>query len=74
MRTQSYQKQLTSAEEAVTIGYEEGKSLRQYGAQPKGLAFNIEVSQGNYLYSPFYDCWLKGFRAGYLGEQKPIAP
>jgi hypothetical protein len=46
MWTQSYQKDLTSLEEAVRIGYEEGKGLRDNGALPKDLALNIEVHRG----------------------------
>jgi hypothetical protein len=73
MLTPSYQKDLTSSEDAVSIGYEEGKVLRDNGAQPKDLVLNIEVSRGNYPRSPFYESWLKGFRAGFLGDRKPIA-
>jgi hypothetical protein len=70
-RTQSYQKELTSQDEAIVVGYDEGALLRKNGAQPNALQFNIETNQGNYPDSPFYDHWLKGFRAGFLGERKP---
>ena len=73
MWTQSYQKELTSSEEAISIGYQDGKGLRDNGAKKDAIEFNIEVSRGNYPRSPFYDYWLKGFRAGFLGERKPIA-
>ena len=57
----------------MSEGYKEGKSLHENGAKPEDIEFNIELYRGNYPESQFYEWWLKGFRAGFLEEKKPVA-
>jgi hypothetical protein len=64
---------LTTSEQALSVGYEEGCLLRKNGGPPEQLTeqrvLNHELP---YPFkrgpgSPFYAAWRRGFDAGYLG-------
>jgi hypothetical protein len=62
-----------SASEAIDAGYTEGTELRKNGARPEHVVDNIEIYGGQHAGRAFYAEWVKGFRAGHLGERKPAA-
>ena len=59
--------------QAIDAGYTAGAELRKNGARPEHLAVNIEMSGACLINRPLYADWVKGFRAGFLGERKPAA-
>lgn len=69
--------ELTSDRQAMDLGYEEGRRLREYGAKPQDLAAQREINYEGPFPSqrgpgnPFYGSWRRGFDAGYLDDPKP---
>jgi hypothetical protein len=66
------------AQEAINIGFDRGRTLRQNGAQEKDLVYQREILEKSHGFelecSPralFYKHWCRGFDAGYLGHDKP---
>lgn len=62
---------LASAQDAIDRGYADGKELQDNGALPGHLDIQREMKETNYLRSPFYGDWVRGFHAGYSGQRKP---
>jgi hypothetical protein len=60
-----------SPADAIDIGYGHGKTLRDGRAKPEDFEFNLGLAPCWPKDQVNYDYWLKGFRAGYFGEQKP---
>ena len=65
---------LVSAEDAIELGYEIGRSLRDNGAGKAREAAHMKAWPRDHRASPFLALWQAGFRAGYRGQPKPSAP
>jgi hypothetical protein len=62
---------LTSAAQALEVGFNAGMKLRELGAKAERLASNIRNERGEYVRSEFCAAWELGFRRGYLGINDP---
>jgi hypothetical protein len=58
---------LTSAAQALEVGFNAGKKLRELGAKAEHLASNVQIERGEYARSEFCNAWELGFRRGHLG-------
>jgi len=63
--------ELAPPEDAVEIGYEIGRTLRDNGASKSKETMHLGNWSRNYQASPNLVFWQVGFRAGYRGRPKP---
>jgi len=70
---------LTSAEQALDVGYDEGCRLRRNGGKPEDLSaqrtitYEIPFPVERGVHCRHYASWRRGFDAGYLGQPKPAS-
>jgi hypothetical protein len=64
---------LASAEDAIELGYEIGRSLRDNGAGKSREAAHMKAWPRDHHAGPYLALWQAGFRAGYRGQPKPSA-
>lgn len=70
---------LTSEQQAINVGYDEGKRIRANGGLPEHLGFQRDtlyeqpfpIERGTR--NPLHSHWRRGFDAGYTGQPKPKA-
>ena len=62
---------LVSEEDAVEIGYEIGRTLRDNGATKSKETAHLGNWSRDHQTSPHLVFWQIGFRAGYRGQPKP---
>ena len=65
---------LISAEEAIEVGYEIGRTLRDNGVGKSREVLHMKAWSREHQASPYIDSWRKGFVAGYRSQPKPAAP
>ena len=65
---------LVSEEDAVEIGYEIGRTLRDNGATKSKETEHLENWSHDHQTNPYLVFWQIGFRAGYRGQPKPVRP
>ena len=63
--------EFASPEDAVEIGYEIGRTLRDNGASKSKESMHLDYWSRDYQASPNLAFWQIGFRAGYRGQPKP---
>ena len=63
--------EFASPEDAVEIGYEIGRTLRDNGASKSKETLHLGNWSRDYQASPNLAFWQIGFRAGYRGQPKP---
>jgi hypothetical protein len=63
--------EFASPEDAVEIGYEIGRTLRENGASKSQETMHLDSWSRDYQASPNLAFWQIGFRASYRGQPKP---
>ena len=76
MRPELMPPDLTSPQQALDIGYDEGSHHRSLGAQnhlndAREMFFENVYEDRRSRRNLFYELWRRGFDAGYLGHIKP---
>jgi hypothetical protein len=71
--------ELTDPNQAIDVGFAEGKSLRDKGGRPELLdgmrdAYYETPHRQERRQNLHYDAWRSGFDAGYLDQPKPTLP
>ncbi len=69
--TDAHMGTLVYVEDAIELGYEIGRSLRDNGAGKSREAAHMKVWPRDHRASPFLAFWQAGFRAGYRGQPNP---
>jgi hypothetical protein len=70
--------QLTSDQQALDVGYDEGRALRANGGDPtqldelREIHFERPYPDDRGLRNLFHAAWQFGFDAGFMGEDKPL--